>query len=75
MLADFWEKVIPGKDGTQLKTISRVVFEISNLLLDNSMRNGQKQDELVVDELKFILHSYISSHIAAADNLTDESDY
>lgn len=75
LLVDFWKNVIPGKDDQQLRTISRVLFETSNLLLDDSMRNGEKQDELVVDELKFLLHSYISSHISAADNLTDESDY
>ncbi|HIA48218.1 MAG TPA: TetR/AcrR family transcriptional regulator [Candidatus Hydrogenedentes bacterium] len=75
LLVNFWKKVIPEKDDTQPKTIARVIFEISNLMLDHSMRNGKKQDELIVDELKFILHSYVTSHISTANNLTDESDY
>lgn len=75
LLANFWKKVIPGKDDNQLATIAHVAFEMTNLLLDNSMRNGDTQDELMVDELKFLLHSYVSSHISSANNLSHESDY
>jgi hypothetical protein len=39
------------------------------------MRKGDIQDQLIVDELKFLMHSYINSHIESTDNLNDESDY
>jgi hypothetical protein len=46
--------------------IGRVVLETTNLLLDLSMRAGAKQDESIIDELKFLLHSYVGGHVSAA---------
>lgn len=75
ILVEFLRRIVPGCDDRQLETMACVIYETSNLLLANSMRNGEKQDELLVDELKFLLHSYITSHITSITNLTDESDY
>ena len=75
IIVNFLRRIVPGNDDRQLRTMARVIFETSNLLLDNSMRADKNQDELLVDELKFLLHSYITAHIRSVSNLSDESDY
>lgn len=65
-LADFFGRLLPGLPRTQILTMGRVILETSNLLLDLSMRGGPKQDEMIIDELKFVLHRYIKGHIEAA---------
>ncbi|MFP6581343.1 MAG: TetR/AcrR family transcriptional regulator [Candidatus Hydrogenedentota bacterium] len=75
ILVAFLKRVIPGIDEHQQQTIARIMFETTNLLLDNSMRRNAKQDELLVDELKFLLHSYLSAHLTSASNLSDEPPY
>lgn len=76
ILVDFLRRIVPGNSERQLQTMAGVVFETANVLLERSMRSdGKEQDELLVDELKFMLHSYITAHIDSASNLADESDY
>lgn len=75
ILVAFLKRIIPELDNHQHKTIARVMFETANLLLDNSMRRSADQDELLVDELKFLLHSYISAHINSSTNRSDETPY
>lgn len=64
-LVFFMRRNLPNTSEKQLQTIARVILETSNLLLDQSMRSGEKQDELIIDEMKFLLHSYVQSHIDA----------
>lgn len=67
----FLRRILPDASDALLLTIARVMLETSNLLLDQSMRSGEKQDELIVDELKFLLHSYIQAHVESHRAATD----
>lgn len=72
-LAGFLSELMPGASRSQLLAIGRVMLETSNLLLDLSMRNGDEQDVTMIDELKFLLHSYIDAHIEAARGEANEN--
>lgn len=62
-LVYFVQKILPNTSATQVQTIARVILETSNLLLDQSMGSGDAQNDIIIDELKFLLHSYIQQHI------------
>lgn len=62
-LVYFVQSILPKASETQAQTIARVILETSNLLLDQSMRSGDAQNDLIIDELKFLLHSYLQGHI------------
>ncbi len=64
-LARFIRALLPRAPDAEIAAIGRVMLESSNLLLDLSMRRGHAQDSRVIDELKFMLHSYLQAHIAA----------
>ncbi len=65
-LVYFLRRILPDANDSRLQTIARVMLEAGNVLLDQSMRNGDTQDPLVIDELKFLMHSYIHAHVNAA---------
>jgi AcrR family transcriptional regulator len=65
-LADFLARLVPSTPRSRILPMGRVILETSNLLLDLSMRGGPDQDESIIDELKFLLHSYIRGHVGAA---------
>ncbi len=65
-LVYFLRRILPDESESRLKTIARVMLEAGNVLLDQSMRNGDEQDPLVIDELKFLMHSYIGAHVNSA---------
>lgn len=64
-LAGFLRQLMPQATRAEILSVGRVMLETSNLLLDLSMRNGPDQDELIIDELKFLLHNYIDAHVKA----------
>lgn len=65
-LVFFLRRILPETSELRLKTIARVMLEAGNVLLDQSMRNGEDQNVLVIDELKFLMHSYILGHVNSA---------
>ena len=65
-LVYFLRRILPDRGGSRLQAIARVMLEAGNVLLDQSMRNGDAQDPLVIDELKFLMHSYIHAHVKSA---------
>lgn len=67
-LVFFFRRVLPQESDARLQTMARVMLEAGNVLLDQSMRNSDEQDELIIDELKILMHNYIQGHITAAKN-------
>lgn len=65
-LVYFLRGVLPQASEVRLQSIARVMLETGNILLDQSMRGGGKQDSLIIDELKFIMHCYVQGHANAA---------
>ena len=65
-LVYFLRRILPDRSDSRLQAIARVMLEAGNVLLDQSMRNGGAQDPLVIDELKFLMHSYIDAHVKSA---------
>ncbi|MCH8203741.1 MAG: TetR/AcrR family transcriptional regulator [Candidatus Hydrogenedentes bacterium] len=65
-LVYFLRRILPDRSDSRLQAIARVMLEAGNVLLDQSMRNGDAQDPLVIDELKFLMHSYIHAHVKSA---------
>ncbi len=74
ILAPFLTRVLPLEDREQIETVARVMFETTNLMLDQSMRMTGEQDPLMIDELKFLLHSYLAAHIRSSEALHEELD-
>jgi AcrR family transcriptional regulator len=74
ILAPFLTRILPLEDKEQIETVARVMFETTNLMLDQSMRMTGEQDPLMIDELKFLLHSYLSAHIRSSEALHKELD-
>lgn len=64
-LAGFVRALLPRASDAEVASIGRVILETSNLMLDLSMRGGQEQDSRIIDELRLLLHSYLSAHVAA----------
>jgi len=64
-LVYFLRRALPGASTVRLRTVARVMFETGNLLLDQSMRFSEEQDQRIIDELKFMLHCYIQGHAQA----------
>ena len=74
ILAPFLSRILPLDDKEQIRTIARVMFETTNLMLDQSMRMTDKQYPLIIDELKFLLHSYLAAHIRSSEALHEGLD-
>jgi len=74
IMIGFLRDVLPHHDQAQLETIARTMFETSNLMLDQSMRSGEEQDVRMIDELKFLLHSYLTGHRRSTEALRREFD-
>ncbi len=64
-LARFVRALLPRAPDAEVASIGRVMLETSNLMLDLSMRGGKRQDSMIIDELKLLLHSYLAAHVAA----------
>lgn len=64
-LVPFLRGIMPGAKDGELEVVARTMFEVSNILLDSSMRKGAKQDMGLVQELKVVLRSYLQHHIDA----------
>ncbi len=64
-LARFVRALLPRAPDAEVASIGRVMLETSNLMLDLSMRGGKRQDLMIIDELKLLLHSYLAAHVAA----------
>jgi len=73
-LVFFFRRVLPEESDARLRTMARVMLEAGNVLLDQSMRNGKEQDELIIDELKLLMHNYIQGHLIAAKNTATGND-
>lgn len=58
-LLAFLNGILPETDEKKLRSMGRIMFEISASLLDYSMRNRPEQDEFAVQDLKLVLKSYI----------------
>ena len=63
ILVSYLAGVLPDAHPAELKTIARIIFEVSQRLLDHSMQCGEGQDERVIDELKLLLGSYIRARV------------
>ncbi len=63
-LATFLRTVLPSASDERRKDIARIVFEVTQRLLDHSMRNAPEQDSDTIRELKLLLRSYLASHVA-----------
>jgi AcrR family transcriptional regulator len=71
ILANYLQTVLPLAARQRRQTIARIVFEISQRLLDHSMQCGPEQDDGVIEELKLLMHAYLSAHVQlAADGST-----
>lgn len=73
-LVYFLRRILPRSSDAQLRAIARVMLETGNILLDQSMSGGREQDPLIVDELKFIMHSYILGHINSAESASGAAE-
>ena len=62
----FLRETIPGASEERLEAIARTIFASTNIILDNSMR-GEEQDQILLNELKILLKSYVRHHIENAD--------
>lgn len=58
----FIRDIMPNASDAEIAPIARTMFEISNILLDSSMRSGDQQDMQVIEELKIVLKSYLKHH-------------
>ena len=74
-LVFFLRRILPETSDSRVRTIARVMLEAGNVLLDQSMRNGKEQDDLVIDELKFLMHSYIRGHVNASIGVSGGSEH
>lgn len=52
-------RIAPELSGERRATVGAVILEVSNLLLDQSMRKGNDQDTRVLEELKSLLKGYL----------------
>jgi len=66
-LVFFLRGVLPNVSDARVQSIARVMLETGNILLDQSMRGGEDQDPLIIDELKFLMHCYIQGHAQSAE--------
>lgn len=66
ILENFLRDILPDHEAAQLRTIASVIVETTNLFLDNSMREKASQGPQIVDELKFLLVSYLRAHAQMA---------
>ena len=73
-LVFFLRGILPEASGPRLRSIARVMLETGNILLDQSMSGGKEQDPLIIDELKFLMHSYIQGHVKSAQAAAGASD-
>ena len=73
-LVFFLRRILPEESDSRLQTIARVMLEAGNVLLDQSMRGGKDQDALVIDELKFLMYSYILGHVNSARAMSSGND-
>ena len=73
-LVYFLRRILPDTSESRLQAIARVMLEAGNVLLDQSMRNGNAQDPLVIDELKFLMHSYIHAHVNSSRAVSGEPE-
>ncbi len=73
-LVYFLRRTLPDASDSRLQTIARVMLEAGNVLLDQSMRNGEAQDPNVIEELKFLMHSYIGAHVNSARTVSGGHD-
>lgn len=65
ILAAFLERNLKGLPEGRRGIVARIIFEISQLLLDYSAIHGGDDQPIIVDELKTVLKSYIQAHIDA----------
>ncbi len=73
-LVYFLRRILPDASDSRLQTIARVMLEAGNVLLDQSMRGGDAQNPLVIDELKFLMHSYIRAHVNSARAMSERPE-
>lgn len=66
-LVAFLRRVLPYVDDGERETLGAIVFEVSQRLLDHSMRHGAEQDRRSVEELKVMLFSYLQTHVDAQE--------
>jgi AcrR family transcriptional regulator len=66
LLAEFLASTFSGLADDRRRIVTRVIFEISQVLLDHSVVQGGDDQAAVVEELKTVLRSYIQTHIDAS---------
>lgn len=62
-LAAFLLRIVPNAAEERRKRIARIVFEVSQRLLDHSMHGGPEQDTGIIEEMKILVRSYLMSHV------------
>jgi AcrR family transcriptional regulator len=65
ILAAFLERNLVEMPDARRGIVARVIFEISQVLLDHSIIHGGDEQPIVIEELKTVLRSYIQAHIDA----------
>lgn len=65
ILAAFLERNLKGLPEGRRRIVARIIFEISQVLLDHSAIHGGDDQPVIIDELKTVLRSYIQAHIDA----------
>lgn len=73
ILVHFLRRATHLEDTQRLKTIAAVIFASSQCILDYSMRNGEEQDPMIVEELKLMLGSYISCCSLSEGGVQDDT--
>lgn len=72
ILLNFLRRLLPNVPDVRRQTVGRVMFEVSQRLLDLSMQLGPKQDLSVIEELKRMLRYYMLALVqgCAAERLS-----
>lgn len=70
LLVEFLARNFSGLTDDRRRIVARVIFEISQVLLDHSVIHGGDDQAAVVEELKTVLRSYIQTHIDATAHST-----
>ena len=65
-LTPYLANALPEIAPDRRDAMARIIFEVSQRLLDYSMQANPQQDAIVIDELKLLLKSYIAAHASGS---------
>ena len=66
ILVNYVARILPGLEPIRRPVVGRIVFEVSQRLLDHSMSGRLGQNAMVITELKLLLNSYLRRHLGDA---------